>query len=258
MSGPVDWRYAQARLQARHGERLSDAEWRMLEAARSFELCLERSRSTPLRRFADPVNGRVITGHSIERVLRIEWRRYVSDVAAWAPPAWRPIVLWGAHVPDLVVLDRIFAGETRDWMREDPAFGQIFGAEGRLDVAALEHSPFRPLAPAIGRDIGVAECWLGHWRALRPRGCGADRRELEELAELVREHIGGLARAAAGETSGPRRRELADALRRMFRRRSGTPVAAFCHLAFMALDLERLRGLLLRARLFGARAREGA
>lgn len=257
MSRRVDWSYVQARLQARHGERLRDPEWRMLEAAKTLEHFIERSRSTPLRRFTDHMNAQM-TSHTIERILRTEWRGYVAEVAAWTSPAWKPAVLWGAHVPDLTVLDRLLAGDTPDWMREDLVFGPLVGADRQIRAARLEKSPFSPLSPANGGDGGFAERWLAHWRALWPRRCGADCLWLAKLAEVVKAHIGQLARAGAEETSGPYRRELAHALTRTFRRRSGTPVAVFCHLALVALDLERLRGSLVRRRLFGAEYAKGA
>ena len=52
------------------------------------------------------------------------------------------------------------------------------------------------------------------------------------------------------ETSAPYRRDLAQTLTRIFRRHGGSPAAVFCHLALVALELERLRGDLVRRRLF--------
>ena len=88
MSGRADWSYAQARLQARHGARLDEGDWRVLEAARSLDHYLDRSRATSLHRFADRLNAQM-SSHAIERTLRAEWRRYVAEVAAWAAPAWQ-------------------------------------------------------------------------------------------------------------------------------------------------------------------------
>ena len=60
----------------------------------------------------------------------------------------------------------------------------------------------------------------------------------------------GLTRAGPQEASAPYRRDLAQTVTRLFRRHGGTPVAVFCHLALVALDLERLRGDLVRRALF--------
>lgn len=254
----ADWSYVQARLQARHGERSRDSEWGMLEAAKTLDHFLVRSHSTPLRRFTVHMNAQM-TSHRIESILRAKWRDYVAEVAAWPSAAWRPAVLWGAHVPDLIVLDRLLAGDAPpDWTRDDPVFGPLVGADRQTPAARLEKSRFSPLSSAKEGGGGLAECWLAHWRALLPRGCGADCRCLMSLAELVKVHIRRLAQAGPEETSGPRRRDLADALTRMFRRYSGTPVAVFCHLALVALDLERLRGNLVRRRLFGTEEAKGA
>lgn len=257
MSHRVEWSYVQARLQARHGERLGDSEWRMLEAAKTLGRFIEESRSTPMRRFTDHINEQM-TAHTIERILRAEWRAYVAEIAAWTSSAWKPAVLWGAHVPDLIMLDRLLAGDTPGWMREDPVFGPLLGADGQIRTASLEKTPFFPLSLANWASRGLVEHWLAHWRVSWPRRFGADRQWLEKLAALVRIHVRRLARAGVEESSGPYRRELAHALTRMFRRCSGTPVAVFCHLALVALDLERLRGCLVSRRLFGAEYAEGS
>lgn len=253
----AEWSYVQARLQSRHGERLREADWRTLEAAKTLGHFIERSRSTPLRRFTGPLDAQM-TSHTIERVLRVEWRRYVTEVAAWASPAWQPAFLWTAHVPDLAVLDRLLHANAPGWAREDAVFAPLTGADRQLGAAELEGSIFSPLSPKKPEDGGIAGLWLAHWKSLWPRPSGADGRWITKLVGLVQDHTGQLARAGDQETSGAYRRDAERALTRMFRRRSGTPVAAFCHLALVALDLERLRGGLVRRRLFDAERRPEA
>ena len=64
---------------------------------------------------------------------------------------------------------------------------------------------------------------------------------------------------ARKKSSAPYRRDLAHAVTRLFRRHGASPAAVFCHLVLVALDLERLRGGLVRRRLFEpASARQAA
>jgi len=66
----------------------------------------------------------------------------------------------------------------------------------------------------------------------------------------VKAHLDELDGVDLHESSRLYRWKLAHALTRMFRERGGTPSAAFCHLALVAIDIERLRGGLVRRRLF--------
>ena len=53
------------------------------------------------------------------------------------------------------------------------------------------------------------------------------------------------------DSAEPLRRELVSRLQRLLRAAAGTVVVTVCHLALVALDLERLRGGLSRRCLFG-------
>jgi len=241
------WSYVQARLQARHGERLSESDWRALEAAKSLDHFIERSRATALRRFTEHVNSGM-SSHAIERVLRLAWRTYVAEVAEWVEADWRPATLWLAPLADLPAIDALLRGEVAAWFAEDQALSGFAGDDIAERIAALEKSPLASLLPGKGREPALALRWYAHWRALWPRDAPADG--LDDLAEAVRTHFELLARAGPKETSAPYRRDLEHKLLRLFRRRSAAPVAVFAHLALTALDLERLRGNLVSRRLF--------
>jgi hypothetical protein len=249
MSRRADWSYVQARVQARLGDRLRESDWHMLEAARSFERLLERSQTTSLRRFTDRLTAEM-TVHAVERVLRQEWRGLVDEVAAWTRPAWRAAVRWVAYVPDLPVIDRLRRGNAPDWARDDPIFIELVEVDAGLPVPGARKAPLAPLLDSRNQGVMLLERWLTHWRSLWPRSSSADGRWLNEVVELVGQHVGRLARAGAHDTSATYRRELAQAFERMFRRHAGTPVAVFCYLGLVGLDLERLRGGLARRRLF--------
>jgi hypothetical protein len=249
VSGRADWSYAQTRLQARHGARLDEGDWRVLEAARSLDHYLDRSRATSLRRFADRLNAQM-SSHAIERTLRAEWRRYVAEVAAWAAPAWQPAVMWVAPIPYLPVLDHLLTGDGLDWMRDDPILARLADVAPQKRIAILEDSALAPFSPANEAGGTLEERWLAHWRALWPQRCALDCQWLDKLAETVAHHFERIGRAGPQETSDRYRQDLARTITRVLRRRSGTPVALFAHLALLALDLERFRGGLLRRRLF--------
>ena len=88
MSGRADWSYVQARLQARHGDRLDEGDWRSLEAAKSLDHFHDRARMSSLRRFTERLDTQM-SAHAIERALRVEWRRYVAEVALGFLPRGR-------------------------------------------------------------------------------------------------------------------------------------------------------------------------
>lgn len=247
MSARPQWSYVQARLQARHGERLQEADWRALEAARSIDQLIERARASSLRRVAERLNAR-LSSHAIERVLREAWRAYVAEVAAWVPVEWRDAVLWTSRLPELPVIHALLEGDVPPWARQDPAFAELIDGDRQRHAADRKGSQFAPLI-AAGADVPtLAARWTAHWRSLWPHG--ADSRQLVTLIDMVSAHVERLDRAGPQETSARYRRDLAQSLTRLFRRHSATPAAVFSHLALVALDLERLRGGLVRRRLF--------
>ena len=248
MSSNPRWSYVQARSQARHGERLHEADWRAIEAARSIDQFIERARASSLRRFTEGVDARA-SSHAVERMLRAAWRAYVAEVASWVPAAWRQAVLWTSLFPELPIIDALLRGEAPEWVQQDPAFGELGQADPQKRNAALTNSPLNALIASNARDETLAARWYMHWRSLWPQR-HADNRALLDIAATINAHVERLGRAGLQETSAPYRRDLVLRLTRMFRRHSGSPAALFCHLALVALDLERLRGDLIRRLLF--------
>lgn len=258
MTGGPRWHYVQARLQARHGERLTENDWRALEATRLLDHFIERSRATPLRRFTGRLNAGM-TSHAIERLLRQEWRGYVAEIASWLDTDWQPAILWTAHLADLPAIDALLRGEAPPWIKDDAQLATFAEGDVPQRIAALEKSPLAPLAPASGRPPGLAGRWSAHWQSLWPRLGRAETRALRGLIAMVAAHAAQLALAAPPDTSPPHRLELAKNLTRLFRRHGASPAAVFSHLALAALDLERLRGHLTLAALFEpTHAREAA
>jgi hypothetical protein len=255
MNAAPRWSYVQARLQARHGERLSETDWRALEAAKAFDHFIERSRATALRRFTEHLNAGM-TSHALERVLRLAWRGYVAEVAEWMEADWRPAVLWVGSLADLPTIDALLRGDVPAWVGRDHALAGFAGDTIAERIVALEKSPLAPLLAGKGREATLPRRWYAQWRVLWPRD--AETRGLDQLAAAVRTYFELLARAGAKETSAPYRRDLMRTLLRLFRRHSAAPAAVFAHLALTALDLERLRGNLVRRRLFAAESAKEA
>ncbi len=249
MSADPRWRYVQARLQSRHGDRLAEADWHALEAVRSADAFLERSRATSMRRFTEQVSAGM-SSHAIERVLRGAWRAYVNEVAGWLPAAWRPAMSWTALLPDLPAIDALLKDEAPAWTKQDAALALFTETDPAQRRAALEASPFAPLLPGEGETIPLGARWARHWQALWPKQSAAKARALNALADAVKAHVERLAHAGAQETSAPHLGELEKAATRLFRRHGASPTAVFSHLVLIALDLERLRGGIVRRRLF--------
>ena len=250
MSGSPRWGYVQARLQARHGERLQETEWRAIEAARSIDQFIERARASRLRRFMERAQARA-SSHGIERMLRDAWHGHVTEVAGWVPTAWRQAVTWTLYFPDLPIIDALLRGQAPAWIEQASILVQLAETDSRKRNAALANSLPEPLVASGAREQTLAARWYAHWRSLWPQHRTADHESaLLELAETVNAQAERLDRAGTQEISSPYRRDLARSVTRIFRRHSGSPAAVFCHLTLVALDLERLRGDLIRRRLF--------
>jgi len=257
MSGSPQWSYVQARLQARHGERLQESDWRAIEAARSFDQYIERARASPLRRFAEHMNPR-LSSHVAERTLRDTWRAYVAEVANWVPSAWRQAVIWTSYLPELPIIDAVLKGEAPKWVQQDPPLAELIQVDVKRS-AAPPKSPRDALVVFDAAEKTLIARWFSHWCALWPHLHMANRRALLELTVTISAHVEQLDRADPPDTSAPYRHALALKLVRLFRKHGGSPVAVFCHLALVALDLERLRGGLIRRRLFApGNAKEAA
>ncbi|MCC4115965.1 hypothetical protein LLG90_11455 [Aromatoleum toluclasticum] len=209
--------YAQARMQARYGERADEALWRRLGGQASLAAYLAAARATPLNRWLGGIGERANT-HVIEQALRERWRETVMELARWMPLEWQPAVQRCAQLVDLPALAWLAAGRAPwAWMERD---------------AVLAHGLVR------GSSASRA-AWHADWRRCWPAGADAD--ELERLAGRVEAHLVSFARAAPAEAPAARR-ALGGEAARGFRRLAFRPPAAFAYLLLRALELERLRG----------------
>lgn len=248
MARYAEFSYVQARVQARHGEQPSAAEWNRLTAIASLSPFLQAARKGPLRRWIfelAPESG----VHEMELTLRRHFRAHVLEVAGWMPPAWRPAVRWTRHVPDLPALAHLLAGNPApQWVRADPELKGL--ASDGIDErrSALQGTDKYPLLAGAAETPLVA-AWYRHWRRLWPASRATYIRHLEETARVIGH---GRARLADERVhrSEPPLEALEQRLTRLFRRHTHQPATPFLHLALTALLLERLRGALATRMLF--------
>lgn len=240
-AGSVD--YAHARLWARNGRRPSEADWHRLEVVREFGALVDVARALPA--FRDWIAG-IAPGagaHEIEAKLRERWRAMVADVAGWMPDAWRPPVAWCAVLFDLPIAQYLAnGGPVLAWMHRDPALREAAGDAPQVGALA-------PLAATWRARGNLAAAWRDEWRRRVPRDALADPALLADLERAFALHFRCFG-AASIRDGWPLRRALQARLTALFRRAMLDPVAVFVFVALCALDLERLRGELLRRAAF--------
>jgi hypothetical protein len=241
IAGDLD--YAQARLYARFGERPDELAWRSIEPIRGLPAFLDAARGLPFRRWIEAVAASS-TPHEIEAGLVSRRRALVAEVARWMPEAWQAAVVWAGIVADLPVLEHISRNdEVLPWMRDDRLYGDLCADGARRPASG----PFLPLAVGWGRPDGLFPAWRAEWMQRIPSAAPFPNL-LGELARTL-----AVQRVFPGTVpvdTATRRGSLAARLVMLFRRATGDPAAAFIFLALSGLDLERLRGELLRRAVF--------
>ena len=251
MSGAA-FAYAQVRLQAQHGQRAREDVWQPLSPIGEFRPFLEQARATPLRAWISNVSP-ISPLHEMEQRLRGEYRRRVATVASWLPKSLQSAVLWTRTLVDLPMVDYLLRREPLiGWMLDDELLRPLAAAEPDARAAALAQSVYAPLARG---DESLRERWVNEWQRRLPTQSKRSRQQLLRLVRTVRVHLASM-QPAEGEELMPAR--AAWALRRMLEQRfvyhfrwgflEASGVFAF--LMLEALEFERLRGELVRRRVF--------
>jgi hypothetical protein len=241
--------YAQARLSARYGERPDELAWRRLEHVRALPALLDLARASALSRWMAGIGVHSLP-HEIERVLRGHWRELVAEVATWMPEEWQPSVRWCATLADISVLQHLArGGDLLPWMRDDPVYGELAERESAGFGAAPQGGPLAPLAAAWSDADRMGSLWLAEWRRRMPKRRSADGAVLDDVGRSLAAHLAAFHDRAVRD-GWPLRRTLQARLALLFRRAMLDPAAAFVFLALAALDLERLRGEILRRAVF--------
>jgi hypothetical protein len=241
--------YAQARLSARYGQRPDELAWRRIEHVRSYAGLLDAARTSALRVYMAGI-GPTTPVHEIEALLRGQWRSLVAEVARWMPDAWRAAVLWCAVAADLPVVQHLArGGAILPWMAGDTVFGELCDRDAAGFGTVPASGPLAPLAPAWAEPGRVGHLWRDEWRRGMPARDEDAPALVDELAHVLSRHLTAF-RDPAVRDGWPLRRTLQARLVLLFRRAMLDPAAAFVFLALAALDLERLRGELLRRAAF--------
>jgi len=245
-AGDLD--YALARVAARFGERPGEAAWRSLTVIRGMPALLDVARSSSFRRWvagialeADP--------HAIEAALRANRRVLVDEVRLWMPAEWQAAIAWAGVLVELPVAQYLArGGAPLPWMGDDAVFGDL--AHDAHDAQAPgADGPLAALAATWSEPDGLVRAWRAEWQRRIPAAARSDRALLDAFARVVAQHHAALAEPAARDGVLPRR-TLVSRLALLYRHAISDPAAAFIFLALSALDMERLRGELLRRAIF--------
>ena len=246
---PIDFGYAQARAQARHGDRLTPSRWRAVESSADLGRSIHALRGTALGPAIQHFTG-AASPHTIERTLRAAWRNEVERASRWVPRAWRDSVIWTAWLPDLEAIGHLLdGGKVLPWMHEDTVLT-------RLALEAVDERP-GAIESHLGRlpehdSFDAGQWWYEQWLERLPtadlRGTG-----LSDLANYLKAFGKTRWELKSPSTSKDESGEaLGQQITRLLHRRAGRPVSVYCHLALTALELLRLRGGLVRRSLVNA------
>lgn len=237
--------YAQARAQARFGDRPGDALWRELEAGRDLSHLVDLLRGSALRGAVESLPAN-IEPHALESRLRGHWSAVCAEVARWYPEPWRPAMLWLATLPWVAPL--AWSGHRPDlaaWAGEDPLLGKTAAA---ATLSALADGPLQPLGAAARAGKPLAEAWHEHWRDSWPEPDLRSHRALEVLRTTLAGFLPGGEQTESFDALVERSEQ---AVTRIFRRHAGTAVAGLALLVLHQLDHLRLRAALAVASSFG-------
>ena len=248
---PIDFGYAQARSQARQGDRLTPSRWRAIESSADLGRYIHALRGTTLAPAVQHFTG-TASPHAIERTLRVAWRAQVDLASRWVPRAWRDSVTWTAWLPDLDTIGHLLEGNAvLPWMLEDTLLNQLAFEDPDERRAAIESlTGHRPASD----NFDARRWWYGHWLERLPTadlgGTGLD--ELVDFLEAFGRRRWESASSPAGMEES--RDLLREQITRLLHRRAGMPVAVYCHLALTALELMQLQAGLVRRSLVNAGA----
>lgn len=248
MSERARFAYAQARLQARHGARPDESVWLRLQGVGDLASYLQLAQHSPLRPWVLGMQARQ-SSHEMELSLRRQFRNYVEEVARWLPARWGGSLRWLGRLADLPALQHLLGEQAVPaWMREDPMLQPLAGETLSARIDAMQNCDCRCLLKASRPGRPLYEAWFACWQGQWPQAPGLTP-GLHTLGTIFLAHL----RAQRSGSATPTRRQremLVPVLQGAFRRYSFQPAAACAHLALIALDLEKLRGDLVRRVLF--------
>lgn len=242
--------FAHARIGARWGTGLGEAEWRRIEVTRELGSMLDLARTTGLALWLHGLTAEAGV-HAAEHAWRRQWRRAVHELASWMPQEWQPAIQWCEHLSDLAVVQQWARGERLPaWVADDAVLRSLVDPR----AADAADPAWRAL---IGKCHGdatqVLPAWRATWRARLPAGPGRSTIE-RELLPLIERHVEGFGAAGSVVDGWAARRALRTRLVALLRRHALQPLEAFAFLGLSALDAERLRSEVVARAAFPRRA----
>ncbi|NDY97075.1 hypothetical protein [Wenzhouxiangella limi] len=242
--------YLQARLQARHGQRPGEVDWRLIESSVDLLHYLDAVRATALKRWVRGVSPDS-SAAEIEMLLRANWRDGVVQASTWAPGPWREMLLWCRWLPELPVLAHLLdGGGVRAWMRSDPVIRSFAFDDPGACLSALADTELAPMQPLLQAGEGVRSAWQSVLCDLVPGTVSSPAGDaLEQLDRLLEGHRVAMLEAPEQGDGQALRKELGARFLRVFRRAAGTAAVVFAFLGLEALEAERVRAGLVTRRL---------
>ena len=137
---------------------------------------------------------------------------------------------------------------------DDTALAPFVSDDAEVRRTALRESDCAPLVRAHEQDRPLLGAWLEAWRERWPPVGRDHARGLEAFAALLAAHARIVAGASEVDEAAGHRDWLEGRLVVGFRRHTHQPAAVYFHLALVAMDVARLRGELVRHRLFSVPA----
>lgn len=258
--------YLQTRLQARHGQRPTEQDWRFIESQNELGSYLQSARQSCLRPWVISLHANE-DYHVLESTLIQEYRNYIEEVSLWVPSAWRKAVQWLDWLIDLPALQHLLTGNTAPaWMLEDTKLKAFVLTNPQLRLQAMQQASCAPVIERWSRGTSLLDAWLQHWQQLwydthqRQQQLHHQQASLDKLIALLRDYLAqvyseqkqtGVQRQAPSVSQSRHLyTTMSENLTHLFRRFRYQAVAAFIHLALVGLDLERLRGGILQRSLF--------
>jgi len=236
--------YMQARIQARHGDRLDQEQWRQLDTCRDLGRYLQLARESNLRQWVQHFAAQDEPARW-EDSLRHDWTRNLQQVAKWVPDDWHASILWLETLPMLPAISHMLNGEpAAPWVHAEPFFSELDLTDGQTFRDALNNSHWHALLHHRDPDHPV-ESWLAAWRALWPAGNKAVAADLEQACKEL---------ASAWDSADEQsewRRALEARFTKLLRRHTRTILALLGHIGLVSLDMAHLRGGLIRLHIAG-------
>jgi hypothetical protein len=230
--------FALARLHARLAWRATEPAWQRLHAARSLPALLDAARGTTLAPYVAGVAA-TSTLLEIDLAFQTQLRSRIDEVASWLPAAWQPAARATAtliHLP--AQLYRQHHSDGPAWLAALPA-----AASAATPTAPPRDPPRRKAMTPRGHPALVA--WLRAWRRSWP----SEAADLQAWADRLAADVTALAAGDLQQAPAQRAQLAARLASDLHARAAGQAIAPFAFLALLALDLQRLRGECVRARL---------